>query len=74
LRGEADGLALFHWSTTGGDPRVAHFTALHAMPLAPLAVWCWPRGGTIWLSAMCVIIMTAAPFVQAIMGVPLFAV
>jgi hypothetical protein len=69
---DAGGLGLLHWSTTGGDLRVAHFTGLHAMQFVPLAVWLWPRSSTIWLAALATSLVTAAVFIQAIMGVPLF--
>ncbi|NJM30731.1 MAG: hypothetical protein HC855_12100 [Rhizobiales bacterium] len=71
---DADGLAFFRWSTTGGDLRVAHFAGLHAMQFVPLAAWLRPRASTIWLSALAITVVTAAIFIQAIMGVPLFAV
>src|SRR5262249_53271058 len=37
------GLPLVGWSTVGGDLRVAHFLALHAMQLMPLAGWAIDR-------------------------------
>ena len=44
------GLPFVNWSTTGGDLRVAHFLALHAMQLLPLAGYVldrtWPVGAT----------------------------
>ena len=39
---DATGLPFFHWSTTGGDLRVAHFAALHLMQAVPLIAWFWP--------------------------------
>ena len=38
-RSDAAGLPLTGWSRDGGDLRVAHFFALHAMQLVPLAAW-----------------------------------
>jgi hypothetical protein len=40
---DAGGLPLMGWSHDGGDLRVAHFFATHAMQLIPLAAWVWAR-------------------------------
>lgn len=65
-------LPLFHWSTTGGDLRVAHFIGLHAMqalPFVALAGWRW----LVWAAALALTGLTAAAFIQALMGQPLLA-
>lgn len=71
---DAGGLPLFHWSTTGGDLRVAHFTGLHAMQAVPLAAWLWPRQRTIWIAALAITFVTLAVFLQAVNGQPLLRV
>ncbi len=68
---DATGLPFFHWSTTGGDLRVAHFIGLHATQFVPLAAISSKRG-LVYLAALVVIFLTVATFLQAVMGVPLF--
>jgi hypothetical protein len=70
---DAGGLPFFHWSTTGGDLRVAHFVGLHAMQAVPVAAWLMPSGRTIILASAGMTVLCAATFVQAISGLPLFA-
>jgi hypothetical protein len=70
---DAAGLPFFHWSTTGGDLRVAHFFGLHAMQLVPLAAWLWPRPWTVLAASAVISLLTAATFLQAVAGYPLIA-
>ena len=67
---DATGLGFFHWSTTGGDLRVAHFIGLHATQAIPLAALSGNRFVVYGAAAVSVILM-AATFAMAVMGVPL---
>lgn len=71
---DATGLPFFHWSTTGGDLRVAHFAALHIMQAVPLIAWFWPDKRIVGASLIGGIGIVAALAAQALMGVPLFRV
>ncbi|MGH8177020.1 MAG: hypothetical protein ACREV5_12235 [Steroidobacter sp.] len=75
-RSDAGGLPLLGWSRTGGDLRVAHFWALHAHQLIPLAGWLVVRTGIRW-ERSAVLAFTVAfvglivfTYVQALQGLP----
>ncbi len=69
---DATGLPFFHWSTSGGDLRVSHFIGLHAAQVVPLAALSGQRL-VIYSAATGVALATVATFVQALAGIPLFA-
>jgi hypothetical protein len=71
---DATGLPFFHWSTTGGDLRVAHFAALHLMQAVPLITWFWPDKRIATASLIAGIAVVAGLSAQALMGIPLFRV
>ena len=75
------GLPFVNWSTQHGDLRVAHFFALHALQLFPLAGWLFARtaiagraqiAGTVAFAVLYTAMATLL-FMQAIRGRPLLA-
>lgn len=75
------GLPFVNWSTQHGDLRVAHFLALHALQLFPLAGWLFARAaiagwaqiaGTVAFTVLYAAV-TILLFMQAIRGRPLIA-
>lgn len=74
---DAATLPLFGWSAQVGDLRPAHFMALHAMQVLPL-IGLWldrrarPARTPLRIAAAFYAIVTAALFVQALMGWPLW--
>jgi hypothetical protein len=68
---DATGLPFFHWSTTGGDLRVAHFAALHIMQAVPLIAWFWPDKRLALGSLAVGVAIVAALTMQALLGIPL---
>jgi hypothetical protein len=71
---DATGLPFFHWSTTGGDLRVAHFAALHIMQAVPVIAWFWPDKRIAAAALIAGITIVAGLAAQAFMGVPLFRI
>ena len=71
---DATGLPFFHWSTTGGDLRPAHFAALHLMQAVPLIAWFLPDKRIVGASLIGGIGIVAALAAQALLGMPLFRI
>jgi hypothetical protein len=73
---DAGGLPLMGWSREGGDLRVSHFFATHAMHVLPAAAWLWQRltkGRQPWPAAVMALVYSAFilwTFMQALAGQP----
>jgi len=75
------GLPFVNWSVIGGDLRIAHFIAIHAIQIVPLFAYVLSqmspipavRHRKIAIAALALVVGTAvgATFVQAAMGRPL---
>lgn len=76
---DAGGFGIMGWSTDGGDLRVAHFFATHAMHVIPLsALGCAALFGRHTRIPILVIVLAyvsfvAGTFIQALMGYPFIA-
>lgn len=76
---DATGLPFFHWSTTGGDLRVAHFFGLHIMQALPVLGFLFrdfspaQSRGLISMGAVLWIGLTFLTFLQALAGKPFLA-
>jgi len=77
------GMPFTNWSTVGGDLRIAHFIAIHAIQILPLLVWAVrefmpampkaKRNVTLYAATAVLTLAVAGTFVQAAMARPLVA-
>lgn len=69
--GDADAFPPFFWSRDGGDLRVAHFLAIHAMQALPLLALAGAGVAMIWAGAAGWTMLSLGAFALAQAGVPL---
>lgn len=74
---DAQGMLLTGWARDGGDLRVAHFFALHAMHIVPAFGWIAVRAAApaparvaVWVFALAYAALTILTFAQALAGRP----
>jgi hypothetical protein len=74
---DAEAIAIMGWARDGGDLRVAHFFATHAMHFIPaagfvasLALAARPARAAVWASCAAYAAFTGFVFTQAIAGQP----
>jgi hypothetical protein len=78
------GLPFVNWSTIGGDLRIAHFIAIHAIQIVPLFAWIlWqmtprPTGSqrriAVYVVGALVALAVGGTFLQALMAQPFLAI
>ena len=77
------GLPFLNWSIVAGDLRIAHFIAIHAIQIVPLAAWLlWqmsPRPGLkarkvlVYVVAVFTALLVGGTFVQAMLAQPILS-
>jgi len=61
----------FFWSRSGGDLRVAHFVAIHAMQALPVLAWLSRSRAAVAAGGVALLALTAGTYLQALAGRPL---